>query len=85
MRTLGSLRPDKRRRIARETLDIYSPIAHRLGLNSIRVEMEDLCFEAMHPMRSNLIRKAVKNHRGRHAEIISQISNSIRNRLSEYN
>jgi RelA/SpoT family (p)ppGpp synthetase len=85
MRTLGPLRPDKRRRIARETLDIYSPIAHRLGLNSIRVEMEDLCFEAMHPMRSELIRKAVKNHRGRHAEIISQISSSIRGRLSEYN
>ncbi|WP_221793686.1 bifunctional GTP diphosphokinase/guanosine-3',5'-bis pyrophosphate 3'-pyrophosphohydrolase [Oceanobacter mangrovi] len=83
MRTLGSLRPEKRRRIARETLDIYSPIAHRLGLNSIRVEMEDLCFEAMHPMRSELIRKAVKNHRGRHAEIISQIANTIRSRLSE--
>jgi GTP diphosphokinase / guanosine-3',5'-bis(diphosphate) 3'-diphosphatase len=83
MRTLGSLRPDKRRRIARETLDIYAPIANRLGLNALRVEMEDLCFEAMHPMRSDLIRKAVRNHRGRHIEIITQISTSIRNRLVE--
>lgn len=84
LRTLGSLRPEKRRRIARETLEIYAPIANRLGLNSIRVEMEDLCFEAIHPMRSDLIRKAVKNHRGRHAEIISQIANTIRSRLSEF-
>ena len=83
MRTLGSLRPEKRRRIARETLDIYTPIANRLGLNAMRVELEDLCFEAMHPMRSDLIRKAVRHHRGRHIEFISQIANTIRNRLAE--
>lgn len=55
LRTLGSLKPEKRRRIARETLDIYSPIANRLGLNSVRVEMEELCFEAIYPMRSEMI------------------------------
>ena len=83
LRTLGSLRPDKRRRIAKETLDIYAPIANRLGLNSIRVEMEDLCFEAMYPMRSEMIRKAVKAARGHRSEIVNNIATSIRNRLSE--
>src|SRR5690606_39449156 len=64
LRTLGSLKPEKRRRIAKETLDIYAPIANRLGLNSIPVEMEELCFEAMYPMRSDLIRKVDKASSG---------------------
>ncbi len=83
LRTLGSLKPEKRRRIARETLDIYTPIANRLGLNSIRVEMEDLCFEAIHPMRYQRIRKAVMSARKSREEIVENISSSIRNRLSE--
>ncbi|MFY9178609.1 MAG: bifunctional GTP diphosphokinase/guanosine-3',5'-bis pyrophosphate 3'-pyrophosphohydrolase [Venatoribacter sp.] len=83
LRTLGSLRPDKRRRIARETLDIYVPIAHRLSLNSIRVEMEELCFIAMFPMRSDMIRKAVKSARGNRAEIVNNIAGAIRSRLDE--
>ena len=83
LRTLGSLKPEKRRRIARETLDIYSPIANRLGLNSVRVEMEDLCFEAIYPMRSEMIRKAVKAARGNRAEVVDNIAASVRNRLSE--
>lgn len=83
LRTLGVMRPDKRRRIARETLDIYAPIANRLGLNSLRVEMEDLCFEAMYPMRSEMIRKAVKAARGHRSEVVNNIAASIRNRLGE--
>lgn len=83
MRTLGSLRPDKRRRIARETLDIYVPIAHRLSLNSIRIELEELCFAAIYPMRSDMIRKAVKAARGNRAEMVNNIATAIRNRLNE--
>ncbi len=83
LRTLGSLRPEKRRRIARETLDIYAPIANRLGLNDVRVEMEELCFEAIYPMRSNMIRKAVSTARGHRKEMVDTISGAIRNRLTE--
>src|SRR5690554_1571542 len=83
LRTLGSLKPEKRRRIAKETLDIYAPIANRLGLNSIRVEMEELCFEAMYPMRSDMIRKAVKAARGHRSEMVNSIQAAIRNRLNE--
>ena len=85
LRTLGALRPDKRRRIGRETLDIYAPVAHRLGLNSVRVEMEELCFDAMYPMRSTLIRKAVTSARGNRKELVDKISTSLRNRLKEEN
>jgi guanosine-3',5'-bis(diphosphate) 3'-pyrophosphohydrolase len=85
LRTLGALRPDKRRRIGRETLDIYAPVAHRLGLNSVRVEMEELCFDAMYPMRSTLIRKAVTNARGNRKELVDKISTSLRKRLKEEN
>ena len=83
LRTLGSLKPEKRRRIARETLDIYAPIANRLGLNNIRVEMEELCFEAIHPMRSERIRRAVRAARGHRSEVVDNISGTIRNRLNE--
>jgi guanosine-3',5'-bis(diphosphate) 3'-pyrophosphohydrolase len=85
LRTLGALRPDKRRRIGRETLDIYAPVAHRLGLNSVRVEMEELCFDAMYPMRSGLIRKAVTNARGNRKELVDKISSSLLKRLKEEN
>ena len=70
MRTLGSLRPDKRRRIARETLEIYSPIAHRLGIHDIKNELEDLGFQAMYPMRHRALKAAVKQARGNRKEII---------------
>lgn len=60
MRTLGSLRPDKRRRIARETLEIYSPLAHRLGIHHIKTELEELGFEALYPNRYRVIKEVVK-------------------------
>lgn len=61
MRTLGVMRPEKRRRIAKETLEIYAPIANRLGINTLRVELEDLCFFAMHSMRARRIQAALSS------------------------
>jgi len=83
MRTLGPLHHEKRRRIATETLDIYAPIANRLGINSIRTELEDLGFQALYPMRSKYIRKAVKKLRGNHNEIINDIQHRIETQLGE--
>ena len=83
MRTLGPLHAEKRRRIATETLDIYAPIANRLGINSIRIELEDLGFAALYPMRSKYIAKAVKKLRGNHNEIIEDIQDRLEERLNE--
>ncbi len=77
MRTLGVLKPDKRRRIAKETLDMYAPIAQRLGMHNIRVEFEDLGFATLHPMRSTRIQAAIKTARGSNTEIVAQIKESI--------
>lgn len=77
MRTLGVLTPEKRRRIARETLDIYAPIANRLGMNNVRVEFEELGFHALYPMRASRIATAVKKIRGNRKEILSQIQTSL--------
>jgi guanosine-3',5'-bis(diphosphate) 3'-pyrophosphohydrolase len=77
MRTLEVLSGEKRRRIAKETLEIYAPIANRLGMHSMRVEFEDLGFKAMHPMRSERIRTAVKRARGNRKEIVAKIEESI--------
>ncbi|MCP5334760.1 MAG: bifunctional GTP diphosphokinase/guanosine-3',5'-bis pyrophosphate 3'-pyrophosphohydrolase [Oceanospirillaceae bacterium] len=83
MRTLDSLKPEKKRRIARETLDIYAPIANRLGISNMRIELEDLCFRAMYPMRANLIQKAVKAARGNRSELVEKISATLSKRLEE--
>jgi GTP diphosphokinase / guanosine-3',5'-bis(diphosphate) 3'-diphosphatase len=77
MRTLEVLSPEKRRRIARETLDIYAPIATRLGMNTVRVEFEELGFAALYPMRAQRIQTAVKNVRGNRKEILSKIQTSL--------
>lgn len=83
MRTLGVMRPDKRRRIARETLEIYSPIAHRLGMNLIRLELEDLGFQAMYPQRYRILLENVKKARGNRKEIVSKLEDSINERLRQ--
>lgn len=77
MRTLDVLSPEKRRRIARETLDIYAPIANRLGMNAVRVEFEELGFPALHPMRARRLDAAVKSVRGNRKEIVKQIQTAI--------
>jgi guanosine-3',5'-bis(diphosphate) 3'-pyrophosphohydrolase len=81
MRTLGALRPDKRRRIARETLEIYAPIAHRLGIHDIKNELEDLGFLAMYPMRYRALKSAVKQARGNRKEIIENTRKEVETRL----
>ncbi len=83
MRTLGVMRPDKRRRIARETLEIYAPIANRLGMNQMRIELEDLGFAALYPLRYRVLSEAVKRARGNRKEIINKIESAISQRLEQ--
>jgi RelA/SpoT family (p)ppGpp synthetase len=84
MRTLGALRPDKRRRIALETLEIYSPLAHRLGIHDIKNELEDLGFQAMYPMRHKALRSAVNQARGNRKAIIEKTQSELVQRLESY-
>jgi guanosine-3',5'-bis(diphosphate) 3'-pyrophosphohydrolase len=81
MRTLGAMRPDKRRRIAKETLDIYAPIANRLGLNALYRELQELAFFHGQPMRYRVLGKAVKKARGNRREVVSKILDAIRQAL----
>ena len=81
MRTLGPVAPEKRRRVARETLEIYTPIAHRLGLNVLYRELQDLCFEAMYPNRHRVLQKAVKAARGNRREVIGKVTDAVRTAL----
>jgi GTP pyrophosphokinase len=81
MRTLGVLSPEKRRRIARETIDIYAPIAQRLGINDIRLEFEDLGFAAMYPLRHRRLREALKASRKNRKEVVTEIQQAIEMRL----
>ena len=83
MRTLNALNPEKRRRIARETLDLYAPIANRLGMNNVRIELEELGFKALHPMRAERIQQAVKKARGNRKEILSQIQTALSDCLEQ--
>src|SRR3569623_1127076 len=81
MRTVGALPPAKRRRIARETLEIYVPIAHRLGMNAIRLELEDLGFAVLYPQRHRVLAEAVRKARGNRKEIVAKIQAMMEQRL----
>jgi len=83
MRTLGALVPSKRRRIARETLDIYAPIAQRLGMNVVRLELEDLGFAALYPMRHRVLSSEVRLIRGHRREIVGEIRTAIKRRMRQ--
>ena len=81
MQTLEGMRPEKQKLIAKETLDIYAPIANRFGLNEIYQELEDLSFKYLHPMRYNAIANAVMAARGNRKEVVSKILESIKHQL----
>lgn len=83
MRTLGVLRPDKKRRISRETLDIYAPIANRLGINTLRLELEELSFQGIYPMRYKQLKLAVVKARGNRKDIVKKIQARLQERLDE--
>jgi len=77
MRTMQAMAPNKRARIARETLDIYAPIAHRLGLNQTYRELQDLCFELLYPWRHAALVKAVQRARGHRRDIVDRVQRDV--------
>lgn len=85
MQTLEAMRPEKQKLIAKETLEIYAPIANRLGLNDIYQSLEDLSFQYLYPMRFRAISKAILAARGNRKEVVSKILESIKQQLITLN
>jgi guanosine-3',5'-bis(diphosphate) 3'-pyrophosphohydrolase len=85
MRTLDAVDPHKKNRIARETLDIYAPIANRLGLNAIYQELEDLSFKFLYPDRYRVLAKAVKAARGNRREVVVKVMETVKKRFKDNN
>jgi guanosine-3',5'-bis(diphosphate) 3'-pyrophosphohydrolase len=83
MRTLGAMSAEKQRRIARETMEVYVPIAHRLGLNNIYRELQDLAFAHIYPLRYRTLAKAVKAARGNRREVVNKIMESVKTALAD--
>jgi guanosine-3',5'-bis(diphosphate) 3'-pyrophosphohydrolase len=81
MRTLDAMRADKRRRIARETLEVYAPIAQRLGMDQVKRELQDLGFRALYPLRFKVISEQVRSAKGRNEEKLQTIETALRTRL----
>ena len=83
MRTLGAMPPAKRRSIARETLEIYAPIANRLGMHAIKVELEDLGFRALYPRRYRVIESAVRKAKGNQKQFVAKIAETLKGALEK--
>jgi GTP diphosphokinase / guanosine-3',5'-bis(diphosphate) 3'-diphosphatase len=83
MRTLGAVPPSKRRRIARETMEIYAPIANRLGLNALYHELQELAFANLYPLRFRVLSKATKSARGNRREVIGKTEAAMKAKLAE--
>ena len=83
LQTMSAVRPDKRRRTARETLEIYAPIANRLGLNKLFRQLQDLSFAHIHPLRARVLARAMKAARGNRRELLSRILDGIRGKMRE--
>src|SRR5436190_2974583 len=84
MRTLDAVPSEKQERIARETLDIYAPIANRLGLNALYFELEDLGFSYLHPTRFRVLEKALRKARGNRRDAVGKIQDSLTKRLADF-
>ncbi len=83
METLGAMPINKKKRIARETLDIYAPIANRLGINSLKIRLEDLGFKHLHPFRYRVLEKTLKKSKGNQRQIVNRISNQLQKAMAE--
>jgi GTP diphosphokinase / guanosine-3',5'-bis(diphosphate) 3'-diphosphatase len=83
MRTIGVMSDEQRKRIARETLDFYAPIANRLGIHHIKVEFEELGFKALYPLRADRIDRAVRAARGNRKELMEELRKSIADALAQ--
>ncbi|WP_374347457.1 bifunctional (p)ppGpp synthetase/guanosine-3',5'-bis(diphosphate) 3'-pyrophosphohydrolase [Chitinimonas sp.] len=83
MRTLDAMREDKQKRIANETLEIYAPIANRIGLHAIYQELEDWSFRYLHPKRYEVLSKALKSARGNRREVVGKILDAIKLKMAE--
>jgi GTP pyrophosphokinase len=84
MRTMGSMPPEKQRRIARETLEIYAPIANRLGINTIKTELEELGFRYLHPYRYRVLENAIRKSAGNQRQFVKKISDSLKSALRSH-
>jgi len=85
MRTLDAMAPGHRRRIARETMDIYAPIANRLGLNALFLELQDLSFKHLYPLRYRILAHAIKTARGNRREVMNRLLDVIREGFARAN
>ena len=83
MQTLGAMPADKKKRIARETLDIYAPIANRLGINRLKIQLEDLGFLHLYPFRYRVLDKALKKSKGSQRQIVKRISEEFSEAMKE--
>jgi guanosine-3',5'-bis(diphosphate) 3'-pyrophosphohydrolase len=83
MRTMQAMAPAKRQRIARETLEIYAPIAHRLGLNAMYRELQELCFEMLNPWRHAALAKAVQRARGHRRDIVERVQDEVQKAFAQ--
>lgn len=83
MRTLGAMPAEKKKRIARETLDIYAPIANRLGINRLKVQLEDLGFKHLHPFRYRVLEAALKKSQGSQKQIVKKISEEFSSAMAD--
>ncbi len=83
MRTLGAVNPAKRRRVARETMEIYAPIANRLGLNTLYHELLELAFSHLYPLRYQVLAKATKAARGNRREMIGRTLEAVKKKLAD--